>query len=384
MRKVCNHPDLITGQHDGALLEPNPRVACCRACGGGAARAVARRFPGAALGARRRPPHQGAARASTQVAHPCPPPQPPHVCHPVPPLLAGSLFFPGPEELVRDCGKMALLDRLLARLLPAGHKVLIFSQVGALGRMVTFFCWGLACGRGARATRSSSSRRRARGLVAAQRSVASRARRRGLPPARVGSARARRPSHPPTYLPTHCPQMTSMLDLISVYLEAREVEHCRIDGSISWQARARAPRGGGRVPAAGSPCTRSQRRRRVPCPALRPDRACPSPALPAPQCVALQDRQESMKRFNTEPECKVGGCREWESGTGGRGVAVVSGPPDAPARAWLQGRPQPRPPVTPLRQPAPCPRPAAAGVPAVHARGRAGHQPHRRRHLHHL
>lgn len=30
---------------------------------------------------------------------------------------------------VRDCGKMALLERLLNRLLPNGHKVLIFSQV---------------------------------------------------------------------------------------------------------------------------------------------------------------------------------------------------------------------------------------------------------------
>ncbi|KAL4451633.1 hypothetical protein ABPG75_007295 [Micractinium tetrahymenae] len=86
----------------------------------------------------------------------------------------GSVFFPSPEELVRDCGKMALLERLFNRLLPNGHKVLIFSQ------------------------------------------------------------------------------MTTMLDLLSSYLEAKEVQHCRIDGSISWQ-----------------------------------------------------DRQESMKRFNTDPECKV-------------------------------------------------------------------------------
>lgn len=38
--------------------------------------------------------------------------------------------------MVRDCGKMALLDRLLNRLLPGGHKVLIFSQVGC-----TFALW---------------------------------------------------------------------------------------------------------------------------------------------------------------------------------------------------------------------------------------------------
>lgn len=86
----------------------------------------------------------------------------------------GSVFFPSPEELVRDCGKMALLERLFNRLLPNGHKILIFSQ------------------------------------------------------------------------------MTTMLDLLSSYLDAKEVQHCRIDGSISWQ-----------------------------------------------------DRQESMKRFNTDPECKV-------------------------------------------------------------------------------
>ena len=47
----------------------------------------------------------------------------------LPSPAAGSVFFPSPEELVRDCGKMALLDRLLNRLLPGGHKVLIFSQV---------------------------------------------------------------------------------------------------------------------------------------------------------------------------------------------------------------------------------------------------------------
>ncbi|EFN56033.1 hypothetical protein CHLNCDRAFT_22847 [Chlorella variabilis] len=86
----------------------------------------------------------------------------------------GSVFFPSPEEMVRDCGKMALLDRLLTRLLPEGHKVLIFSQ------------------------------------------------------------------------------MTTMLDLLSSYLEQREVGHCRIDGSICWQ-----------------------------------------------------DRQENMKRFNEDPDCKV-------------------------------------------------------------------------------
>jgi superfamily II DNA/RNA helicase len=46
--------------------------------------------------------------------------------------------------------------------------------------------------------------------------------------------------------------MTTMLDLLSSYLEQRGVDHCRIDGSISWQ-----------------------------------------------------ERQEAMKRFNTEPDCRV-------------------------------------------------------------------------------
>lgn len=44
----------------------------------------------------------------------------------------GSLTYPSPEELVRDCGKMALLDRLLEHLLPNGHKTLIFSQMTAM------------------------------------------------------------------------------------------------------------------------------------------------------------------------------------------------------------------------------------------------------------
>lgn len=34
--------------------------------------------------------------------------------------------------------------------------------------------------------------------------------------------------------------MTTMLDLLSSYLDARDVQHCRIDGSISWQERQEA------------------------------------------------------------------------------------------------------------------------------------------------
>lgn len=49
-----------------------------------------------------------------------------------PAINPGSVFFPPPEQLVAECGKLALLDRLLGRLLPAGHKVLVFSQMTAM------------------------------------------------------------------------------------------------------------------------------------------------------------------------------------------------------------------------------------------------------------
>ena len=86
----------------------------------------------------------------------------------------GGFMYPSAAELVADCGKMRLLERLLDRLLPRGHKILIFSQ------------------------------------------------------------------------------MTSMLDLLDSYFDEKKIGCCRIDGSISWQ-----------------------------------------------------DRQESMKRFNTDPNYKV-------------------------------------------------------------------------------
>lgn len=43
---------------------------------------------------------------------------------------AQELDFPTPEVMVQQCGKLALMDRLLKRLHANGHKVLIFSQVG--------------------------------------------------------------------------------------------------------------------------------------------------------------------------------------------------------------------------------------------------------------
>lgn len=42
----------------------------------------------------------------------------------------GSTFLPDAADLLKQCGKMALLDRLLRKLKARGHnKVLIFSQV---------------------------------------------------------------------------------------------------------------------------------------------------------------------------------------------------------------------------------------------------------------
>ena len=43
--------------------------------------------------------------------------------------LDGSIMFPSADELVEQCGKMQLLDRLMKKLRANGHKVLIFSQM---------------------------------------------------------------------------------------------------------------------------------------------------------------------------------------------------------------------------------------------------------------
>lgn len=40
----------------------------------------------------------------------------------------GSYFYPPVEQIVEQCGKFQLLDRLLAKLFALKHKVLIFSQ----------------------------------------------------------------------------------------------------------------------------------------------------------------------------------------------------------------------------------------------------------------
>ncbi|KIY95169.1 helicase, lymphoid-specific [Monoraphidium neglectum] len=43
--------------------------------------------------------------------------------------FSASTMYPSPEVLVEQCGKLALLQRLLDRLKAGGHKVLIFSQM---------------------------------------------------------------------------------------------------------------------------------------------------------------------------------------------------------------------------------------------------------------
>eukprot|EP00803_Ostreobium_quekettii_P009166 evm.model.scf_268.3 EVM.evm.TU.scf_268.3 scf_268:59398-67593(-) len=43
--------------------------------------------------------------------------------------IDGSIKFPSPEQLIEQCGKLALMDRILKKLHSKGHKVLIFSQM---------------------------------------------------------------------------------------------------------------------------------------------------------------------------------------------------------------------------------------------------------------
>ena len=43
--------------------------------------------------------------------------------------FTNEVFYPSAAELVAQCGKLQLLDRLLKKLKAKGHKCLIFSQV---------------------------------------------------------------------------------------------------------------------------------------------------------------------------------------------------------------------------------------------------------------
>ena len=49
-------------------------------------------------------------------------------------------FFFGNEYLIRSCGKLALLDRILPKLQRGGHRVLVYSQMVKLLSLLKFYC----------------------------------------------------------------------------------------------------------------------------------------------------------------------------------------------------------------------------------------------------
>jgi ATP-dependent DNA helicase len=53
--------------------------------------------------------------------------------------LDGSIMFPSAEELVEQCGKFKLMDRVLTKLRERGHKVLIFSQMTRMLDLIESF-----------------------------------------------------------------------------------------------------------------------------------------------------------------------------------------------------------------------------------------------------
>ena len=53
--------------------------------------------------------------------------------------LDGSIMFPSADELVEQCGKFRLLDRLMTKLRAKGHKVLIFSQMTRMLDLIESF-----------------------------------------------------------------------------------------------------------------------------------------------------------------------------------------------------------------------------------------------------
>ena len=114
MRKNCNHPDLIAGAFDGSLTYPSADELVAQV--------------GAAL-----------LRKRTRLPA-CASWVPP--CRPLQDRFVACVGCPRPQALFRpwthgrltgcaaaQCGKLALLDRILTRLHRDGHKVLIFSQV---------------------------------------------------------------------------------------------------------------------------------------------------------------------------------------------------------------------------------------------------------------
>lgn len=49
--------------------------------------------------------------------------------------FSNEVYYPSSQELLEQCGKLQLLNRLLLRLKENGHKVLIFSQVRGLASL---------------------------------------------------------------------------------------------------------------------------------------------------------------------------------------------------------------------------------------------------------
>ena len=56
--------------------------------------------------------------------------------------FSADLDYPAPEDMLLQCGKMQLLDRLLKKLHAGGHKVLIFSQVRTVQYIVRYLTLG--------------------------------------------------------------------------------------------------------------------------------------------------------------------------------------------------------------------------------------------------
>ncbi|GLI64292.1 hypothetical protein VaNZ11_007476, partial [Volvox africanus] len=59
---------------------------------------------------------------------------------------SGSLEYPSPSELVAQCGKLALLERLLKHLRAGGHRVLIFSQMTEMLNVIESYLQNLDIG----------------------------------------------------------------------------------------------------------------------------------------------------------------------------------------------------------------------------------------------
>ncbi|GIL81977.1 hypothetical protein Vretimale_1453 [Volvox reticuliferus] len=60
--------------------------------------------------------------------------------------ISGTIEYPSPAELVAQCGKLALLERLLKHLRSGGHRVLIFSQMTEMLNVLESYLQNLGIG----------------------------------------------------------------------------------------------------------------------------------------------------------------------------------------------------------------------------------------------